>query len=545
MKNIDLIIIAQSEIVNYAEYSKLPQDRIDLYKEIVYPRMVRHGGAFLSHIDLLNRLGEGISFQEASPDGRRSLLSVWNLPSLSGMHLANYLLAEGFNTYIINNFDAEWDRLCQAYTSCNKPPLVGISTTFHLGYSELRRICRRLHELDPDMEIVVGGAFVNALMQTDSVSSFQKIMRRYGIDYVLHGFHSEADLRDLLIARKQGGDISAVGNLAHFERSDGPEGKFSATASRWNPPVLDEQPALWDQLETPFVNHTVQMRTSCGCPFSCAFCSYPKVAGGFQKMSLETVRRSLESLLRLHGVKRIVIVDDTFNVPPKRFKGMCRLFAEYDFEWYSFLRVQFIDEETARLMRDSGCKAVYLGIESANDRILQNMNKRATSADFERGVALLRKYGIVSMAAFVLGFPGETERTIRDNRNFIETSGVEYYTLKEFYYMAHTPVHEKRKEYGLSGMGNKWSHATMDSRTAYEHKISLFREVKNSCFIDSDTSLWHLVLLQDAGFSFEMITMMQENINAVIEDQLAGIYDDNHPALHRLERILAESKRRA
>ncbi|MGY8927968.1 MAG: radical SAM protein, partial [Flavobacteriales bacterium] len=112
-------------------------------------------------------------------------------------------------------------------------------------------------------------------------------------------------------------------------------------------------------------------------------------------------------------------------------------------------------------MKESGCVGVYLGIESANDTILKNMDKRVTRDNFLKGIKHLNKYGIVSMGAFVLGFPGETEETLNDNLSFIEESGVEFYTLKEFYYMENTPVHEKRDEFGLSGVGSKWKHGTM------------------------------------------------------------------------------------
>ena len=46
MAEIDLLLIAQSEVVRYEEYSQLPLDRIDLYRELVFPRMVYYRGAF-------------------------------------------------------------------------------------------------------------------------------------------------------------------------------------------------------------------------------------------------------------------------------------------------------------------------------------------------------------------------------------------------------------------------------------------------------------------------------------------------------------------
>lgn len=542
-KDVDFIIIAQSEVVNYGEYSKLPLDRIELYRELVYPRMVYFQGAFRSHIDVLNILKNNISYLDASFKDRRRLLSIWNLPALSGMHIANYLLSEGVNTCIINNFDSEWDRFCDVYITNSRPPLVGISTTFHLSFSEIGRICKKLRDFDPDMEIVAGGAYANTLTHTSPVASFEKPMRRFGIDYVLHGFHSEADLRDLLSARNGNGDLDKVFNLSYINKKGGQAEKFMTTDCQWNQPLIDDTPALWDKLDLPFVNHTVQMRTSCGCPFSCSFCSYPVVARGFQTMTPEAIEKSIKSVLRIPGVNRIVFIDDTFNVPKARFKEMCKVFSKYDFKWYSFLRVQFADEDSVKLMRDSGCSAVYLGIESANDRILSNMNKRAKRVDFERGVGLLHKNSIKSIGAFIIGFPGETSQSIRENQEFIESTGMEFYTLKEFYYMEHTKIHSDCTKFGLTGMGNKWSHDTMDSSQAYKHKIELFKEIMGPCFVDPDSSLWHIVLLQDAGYSFDEIAAIQREINTVVADQLNGILDDSHPAFDRIRDILKKCER--
>ncbi len=215
------------------------------------------------------------------------------------------------------------------------------------------------------------------------------------------------------------------------------------------------------------------------------------------------------------------------------------LLMKHDVEWYSFLRCQYLDDETARMMVDAGCRGVYLGVESASDVVLKNMNKRATRAEFVRGAGLLSKHGIPKMVAFVLGFPGETEATVRENEQFLQEVEVEFYTLKEFYYMENTGVHLKREEYGLTGMGSEWSHATMDYATATAHKLRMFTEIESSVFVDPDISLWHLIYMEDQGFSLQEIQALQRATNDVMKSQLLGQFDDAHPAFDRLKQMLA------
>jgi p-methyltransferase len=225
-------------------------------------------------------------------------------------------------------------------------------------------------------------------------------------------------------------------------------------------------------------------------------------------------------------------------VPKERFKKICTHLAKMNVAWYSFLRVQFVDEETVKLMKDSGCAMVYLGIESANDAILSNMNKKATRCEFERGVRLLKKHDIPMLAGFVIGFPGETEQTARENIDFIENNGVDFYSLKEFYYMKHTPIYESRDRYELKGIGANWEHKTMNYLQASDLKLAMFREIKGSIGVDPDTSMWYIAYLNDQGYSMAQVKDLQRAINAVILEQLDGRFDDDHPAFNKITNIV-------
>lgn len=519
---LDLILVTQSNVVDYEGFGNLPLDRSDLYKHLVYPRMVLHEGRFRSHLDYINRRVHGRYFEQGDWQQRREMLNIWNLPSMAGVHLINYLAQFGYRVRVINNLDSEWDWFEEAYRNCRRPPLVGISSTFYLSWKEVGGVAKRLRALDPEMDIVLGGAFANAETINGDPAAFAQRMRRYGIRYVLHAFNSETDLRDLLAARRGQAAMDAVRNLARIDgRMEG--GSFELGPKVWNEPLLSlkDCPPTWDQHHLPFLNRTIQIRTASGCPFACAFCSYPTTAGPWQTVEAEHVRAHLDSLMRIGGIDRVIFIDDTFNVPPHRFRELIKIFAEYNFEWFSFLRVQYVDDETVRMMKDSGCKGVYLGIESASDKVLRNMNKRATSRQFAEGVQLLNKHDIDYLAAFVLGFPGEDDGTIQENIDFIRDNGVRFYSLKEFYYMPHTLVHEKRAEYGLTGMGNKWSHATMSHEQASRIKLEMFQAIE-STHIDPDTSLWYMAYLYDQGYDFAQIRQWQAEINALMKRQLAA-----------------------
>lgn len=528
MSDPDIILVSQSNVVDYDAYSKLPLDRLDLFKSLVYPRMVHHEGQSRSHLDYLNFKTHGKAYAAADYSERRRMLNIWNLPSASGVHLANYLSEFGFDVRVINNIDSEWDIFEQVYRSCKRPPLVGISSTFYLSWKEVGRVAAQLRKLDPDMEIVLGGAFANAEFIGNKTEAFERPMRKYGIRYVLHAFNSEADLRDMLAVRRSKRDLDSVLNLCRVEGSF-KSGRFEATKDKWNDPLLGDAPARWDRLDLPFLNRTIQIRTASGCPFSCAFCSYPTTAHGWKTLQADRVRAHLDSICRIPKIDRIIFIEDTFNVPPHRFKELVRIFAEYPFEWFSFLRVQYVDENMVKAMKDSGCRGVYLGVESASDKVLKNMNKRATKAQFARGIELLNKYDIDYLAAFVIGFPGEDDGTIQENIDFINDNGVRFYSLKEFYYIAHTQVHDKREHYGLHGIGSKWAHNTMNYEEATRIKLDMFLQIDSSTHVDPDTSLWHMAYLYDQGHDFRRIKREQDEINVLIKQQLQKLQPRQNP----------------
>ncbi len=539
-EKIDAIVIGQSEIVRYEEYSKLPLDRLETFKELVYLRMVHLNGGFRSHLDVINYARSGKAYFDGDYPERRKLLNIWNLPGLSSLLVASAAAHDGFRVKAINNFDSEWDRFVEYYDSQSEPPLVGISSTFYLTYAEIRRLAKKLRSHDPDMQIVVGGAFANEQTINGALASFEAPMRKHGIRYVLHAFNSDADFSQLLRAKQGKADVGSVPNLAYIDDS----GQFHVTAKVWNDPTLNNRPVLWKQIDLPFAHRTVQLRAASGCPFACAFCTYPETAGGHFAMELQLIERQLAEIKAL-GYERIIFIDDTFNVPTARFREILRILSTFDFEWFSFLRVQYIDDSVARMMRDSGCKGVYLGVESGNDEVLKNMNKKVTRAKFLKGMEHLNRYGITSFAAFVIGFPGETEDTIADDMQFMRECSVDFYSTKEFYYMPHASVHKDRHKHGLMGLGSNWKHNTMDSMTASAMKVRMFREVKESTFIDPDTSLWYLAYLYDQGFSMAQIKSMQQIINQMMLNEIDGDFRDKSPLMAKLASIIKAEPRTA
>jgi radical SAM superfamily enzyme YgiQ (UPF0313 family) len=173
-------------------------------------------------------------------------------------------------------------------------------------------------------------------------------------------------------------------------------------------------------------------------------------------------------------------VDDTFNIPVKRFKEILRMLVKnrFRFRWNSFFRCQYADLETIELMKESGVESVFLGLESGSNQILKNMNKEASVEQFLRGMDLLNQYEITTFGNFIIGFPGETDETARDTINFIKNSGLDFYRAQLWYCELITPIWQKREIYDLKGESFEWSHKTMNSSRACDIIEELIKEVR-------------------------------------------------------------------
>ncbi len=515
-------MISQSETVHYREYNNMPIERIELYRNLVQLRMVYYDGGFRSHMDMFNKALYNKYSDDAPYDEKRRMFNIWNMPALNGFLALNPLIEGGFKCRLINNFDAETDILFH-YSKEMKPPIIGISTTFILQWAEIGRIIKTIKKNIPNAIIIIGGAFVNDQFLAQGEKVFEKPMLKYGIAYALFGFNSEKDLFSLIeVIKPNRNSLTNVNNLAYIDA----DGVFRTTKSVWNEPDLRSTPPFSQIIDTNIDTKTIQLRTSSGCPFRCAFCSYPVTAGGYHKNSVEDVGRQLDEIKKIKGIEAIVFIDDTLNVPEKRFREIVRLLKDYNFRWYSFYRVQYADEILARDLKESGCDGLYLGLESANEMILRNMNKKATVDGYRRGIEILKRCDIPLFGMFVIGFPGETEETVNDNIDFINHSGLDFYSIKEFFYLHTAPIHKIRQHFKLDGEGYRWRHATMTSARATELKLKMFEHIDSSIHIDPDLGLWYLIYLRDRDFDWNRIRNCQKIINAMLHKDNMGQYDD-------------------
>jgi anaerobic magnesium-protoporphyrin IX monomethyl ester cyclase len=191
-----------------------------------------------------------------------------------------------------------------------------------------------------------------------------------------------------------------------------------------------------------------------GCPYGCEFCSKPVFGNEVRLRPLDAVLAEVEDIVRL-GYDGLWIADDTFTLHHDYLVEFCRRVAPLALTWSCLSRANGIDPATAGLMRESGCRRVYLGLESGSQATLDLMHKQMTIEQSVRAATVYREAGIEVAAFFIVGYPGEAAADIEKTFAFaLELPLAEI----SFNVPMPLPGSQLWERLGGSDEGRDWSH---------------------------------------------------------------------------------------
>lgn len=431
-----------------------------------------------------------------------SFYHVAEVPNAAASYLVSNLRRLGLDAAFVSHYGAEQDTI-RAILEDGPPRAVALTTTFYLTPLPIIDMVRWIRSVSPTVTVIVGGPLVGNLVRDLDRETLDSAFAAMGADIYVYDGQGEATLTAAVTCLRDGGELSAVPNL--YLRADG---GFRYTGMRPENNSLDECATQWKTLHDHPLGPALQTRTARSCAFACAFCDYPIRAGALTLANLDTVEREFTAMAEL-GTRYVIIVDDTFNVPPARFKDLCRMLIRNDFgfSWFSYFRCSNVrDPEVFELMYRSGCRGVFLGIESGDDRVLRKMNKSARTDQYEFGMSQLHSHGIATFASFITGFPGETSDTVDSTIDFINRTRPTFFRCEPWWYNHNSPIHAQAAELGLRGRNYQWQHRTMDHQGAGEAADRAFHLVHGSVWMPMyNFDFWALPYLMSKGMTVEQI----------------------------------------
>ncbi|MCG8608915.1 MAG: radical SAM protein, partial [Pseudomonadales bacterium] len=371
-------------------------------------------------------------------------------------------------------------------------------------------------------QVIVGGPYIAGQADLRSDEELYSLFSYLGADIYVISSEGEQTLAKILTALRREQPLSDINNLLYKNRNT-ISPPFIRTEKAVENNALEDEPVDYALFPKKQLSQFISLRTAKSCPYSCAFCGFPQRAGAYKTLSPELVEEELDRIADLGCVDTLTFLDDTFNVPKKRFKDILKMMIRrnYGFKWNSFYRSDQGDEETIHLMREAGCEGVFLGVESGSDTLLKNMNKTARRKHFAAAIPQLQASGISAHASLIIGFPGETEATIRETQSLIEEAKPDFFRAQLWYCDPLTPIWKNREQYGLTGNGFSWKHDTMDSDTASDWVERLFFDTRNSTWLPQHGfEQWSTFYLQRRGYSKQQVIDYIALFNMAVKAQL-------------------------
>jgi anaerobic magnesium-protoporphyrin IX monomethyl ester cyclase len=305
-----------------------------------------------------------------------------------------------------------------------KPDIVGISCFFSSRFPAVLKSARVVKEIDTAIPVIVGGAHPSIMPA--QVCAYPEI------DFAMIG-ESEQSLIAFLSAYEKGQDISGVDGLA-FKRNGqviiNPKTSYTNNLDElgfpdWEAFGLEKYLTLNKDRWGFGYGRYAPLITSRSCPYHCNFCSVHRVMGQkYRARSAEHVLQEIDLLVSHYGVNEISFEDDNLTYEKGRFVEICRGIVErkINIRWHTpnGVHVGSLDDEMIDWAKQAGCDSLNLAIESGDEYMRNKVIKKGLSTQkIYDVVRACRKASIKINAYFVIGMPGETDKSINNTRKLI------------------------------------------------------------------------------------------------------------------------------
>jgi anaerobic magnesium-protoporphyrin IX monomethyl ester cyclase len=355
-----------------------------------------------------------------------------------------------------------------------QPDIIGI-TSVTATFTSALKVAQNTKQVCPGALVVLGGPHV-------TIADDQFLLQHPEVDVVVKG---EGEQTILALARY----ISGQGNLNDISGIVfSSNGQLIRTSSRRCIQNLDTLPYPAYHY-FPLIKYRifkkigVPILTSRGCGLGCSFCLVPQIAGNsFRARTPADIVNELEYVKNRYQIDFVTFNDEIFTYDRKRVLDICSGIKQrkINVPWDCQTRVDLVSKELLHAMKDANCQLINFGIESANQGILNSMTKGTTIQQNVGAIRMAKEAGLSVTVSLVLGYPGETNQTIRQTIDFIKRTEPD-----DLYLFLATPFPSTQLRDAISDLGWKMS----QDWNNYEMQTASF---------------------ENPGLSFEQINKMRE-----------------------------------
>lgn len=331
---------------------------------------------------------------------------------------AGYLKASAYIHSLLEKVDIEiLDPIVSDYSGCQrlintiiskKPDVLGFSL-YLWNVERTLYIIEMIKTKMPHLKIIVGGPEVS----NDSI-------------YIL----SNPNIDIAIIGEGEVTFVEVINNIL----SGRPElDKIAGICYRKNNNIVVNKPRKritdLELIPSPYILGFIDYRkyremmlfTMKGCLLGCTYCSWT-ARGKLRAFTIGRLQKELTLAMKTGEETIVSIIDSAFNTSPV-FVEFCKMIRELNndknLKFTCFVQADLVDEETARLLKESNFTSVEVGLQSTNPKILAKINRSMDIGKFLKGIQFLKKEGIQVKVDTILGLPGDSFTTFEETMNFI------------------------------------------------------------------------------------------------------------------------------
>ncbi|MEO5776420.1 MAG: radical SAM protein [Flavobacterium sp.] len=333
-------------------------------------------------------------------------------PPLGTLYAASLLRKNDFDVSLFDTNLLNSPKSIQAVLHNTKPNYLVI---FDDGFNYLTKMCLT-NMRNASFEMIKYGKNHNAtviMCSSDSTDHYSDYIEK-GADFILQG-EGEITLLELLKSLEENKSIDDLHGIV-FRKND----TIQVNKKREVQQILDEFPLpAWDLVDMESYRRiwkqsgkkfTLNIATTRGCPYKCNWCAKPIYGNRYNAHSPEYIVQQIAFLKANFGVNRFWMCDDIFGLKPNWVQEFNTKLKEQNLKigYYIQSRVDLLlKEDTIDCLAESGLEEVWVGAESASQKILDAMDKGTTVEQIYKATKILKDKKI--KVAFFLQFGYLTE----------------------------------------------------------------------------------------------------------------------------------------
>jgi radical SAM superfamily enzyme YgiQ (UPF0313 family) len=230
-------------------------------------------------------------------------------------------------------------------------------------------------------------------------------------------------------------------------------------------PDLDQYiPKDFSSLPKNQFYNLVPLQTSRGCPYNCDFCCVSNLLGKkIKQIPIKNIIRDIKE----SGSRNFIFLDDNIIGNRKYAKELFKALIPLKIRWVGQSSISFAwDIEMMNIAKKSGCKGLFIGLESITDTINQKYKKLKSLEDTRKSIREILKMGIIIQASVIFGFDEDTNETFKQTVNFLINNHVTIASINVLTPYPGTVVYNEYKKNGRL-LHEKWEY--------YDHHTVVFQ----------------------------------------------------------------------